>query len=385
MNLQQITKLKYIDSNNIPDNWKTIKYQSHSLHKICSRICSFPPELPFYFINKYSKVGDTVLDVFSGKGTVPLEACINNRIGIGNDVSPEAFALTQAKVNPVKLEAVESFLIILEKEMASVKLNKDLTELDRKAKIFFSDSTFDRLLKIKSILQNKNSSEATFTKAMLCGILHGTTPINLSLRCSHSYSMAPNYVKNYAKKHKLRRPNRDVIDCLKAKARIVLADELPIVKGKALSNDSRNLNLSEGSIDLIITSPPYFDVQTYAYDNWLRLWILGYDYRDVRKAIVETGSKKLYADFMQQSISEMFRVLKPGAHCFIVVGDVRRRTRNSIEVVNTAEFLLDGVNNAGFHVEKIINDTIPRGRKVLTHTAEGCGIKTERILHLVKP
>src|SRR3989339_1969203 len=67
--------------------WKTFpKNMNNKLHTICSYMAMFPPSLPNYFIDKYSKEGDLVLDVFSGRGTTVLESCFMNRIGIGNDL-----------------------------------------------------------------------------------------------------------------------------------------------------------------------------------------------------------------------------------------------------------------------------------------------------------
>ena len=64
--------------------------REHSLHKLCSRTGSFPSFLSKYFVTKFSKPMEKVLDPFSGKGTLPLEACLGKRVGIGNDLSPEA-------------------------------------------------------------------------------------------------------------------------------------------------------------------------------------------------------------------------------------------------------------------------------------------------------
>ena len=52
------------------------------------------------FIARYSRPGDVVLDPFSGRGTTPLQACAEGRIGVGNDLNPFAHLLTAAKVEP---------------------------------------------------------------------------------------------------------------------------------------------------------------------------------------------------------------------------------------------------------------------------------------------
>src|SRR4051795_10470984 len=72
----------------------------HSYHPMCSYIASFPAALTHAFIARYSRPGDVVVDPFSGRGTTPLQACAEGRIGAGNDLNPLAHLLTAAKVDP---------------------------------------------------------------------------------------------------------------------------------------------------------------------------------------------------------------------------------------------------------------------------------------------
>jgi hypothetical protein len=72
----------------------------HTFHPMCSYLASFPAALTHAFIARYSRPGDVVLDPFSGRGTTPLQACAEGRIGVGNDLNPFAHLLTAAKVEP---------------------------------------------------------------------------------------------------------------------------------------------------------------------------------------------------------------------------------------------------------------------------------------------
>ena len=60
----------------------------HAFHPMCSYLASFPAALTHAFIARYSRPGDVVLDPFSGRGTTPLQACAEGRIGVGNDLNP---------------------------------------------------------------------------------------------------------------------------------------------------------------------------------------------------------------------------------------------------------------------------------------------------------
>jgi len=345
---------------------------------MCSRTGSFPPALARYFIEKFSKKGDRVLDPFSGKGTAPLEACLSERIGIGNDLAPEAYVLTYAKVRPVSFKTAKRYLDEIKHKMDIV--NVDLSEAPEDVAVFYHPETLKQIIALKELIQDDDSDEAIFTKALMCGILHGSSEISLSLPCSHSFSMSPKYVKRYAKLHKLKRPRRDVIRCLIRKAQRVLKDGVPKIRGEAYRNDASQLELEDESVDLIVTSPPYFDKQTYAWDNWLRLWFLGYNYRDINRMLFNSQSKSKFIKFITKCIKEMYRVLKEDSACFIVIGDVKLNG----ERINTAELIADIAIAVGFDVKRIINDTIPRNAKYFMFIPKGKGIRLDRIVELHK-
>lgn len=377
-------RLQTLSVNYLTDSWKIRKVNPHPMHHLCSRICSFPPVIPDYFLEKFTKPGDIVFDPWSGKGTVPFEALRKGRIGIGNDKSPEAYILTYAKVKPVNYKILGKHLLEIKTKMNKIKIKNDFDELDKKASIFYSNSTFEQVLKLKKIMESQNSKKAIFTKAIILGLLHGSSVNTFSLPCSHSYSMSPAYVLKYVKEHGLRRPKRDVIKCILTRAKFLLSEEMPKNQGMALKNDTTKIKMYANSVDMILTSPPYFNVQTYAWANWLRLWFLGYDYRKIRKTLMEKGSSQDYSEFMRKSLKELYRVLKPGGKCFLVVGDVKRKSRGKVRILNTAEFLRPLCEEANFTLEKIVRDTIPRQKKVNTYINPEDGIKIERFIYMKK-
>ena len=91
--------MEKITPNNMCEWKKLPKNMNNPLHSLCSYMAMFPPSVPHYFINKYSKESDAVLDPFSGRGTTVLEASFMNREAIGSDKNPLAFLLTKAKSN----------------------------------------------------------------------------------------------------------------------------------------------------------------------------------------------------------------------------------------------------------------------------------------------
>ncbi|MEN2974239.1 MAG: DNA methyltransferase [Candidatus Caldarchaeales archaeon] len=375
-------RIRYIQSYRICDSWKYAENGwGISLHRICSRTGSFPPALAYYFIIKYSRPGDIVLDPFSGKGTAPLEACLNDRVGLGNDLAPEAHVLTRAKVRPVRIRRVLEWI-----EWAKSRINPieyDVDKVDENVRVFYSDYTLRQILAVRDLLdrlEEEDKDLSYFLKALTLGILHGPSKIHLSIKSSHSFSMSPNYVKQYIKKNGIRKPNRDVLKCLKIKAERVLRDGIPAVNGKAFMVDARNIPIDDESVDLVITSPPYFNMQTYAWDNWLRLWFLGYRYEEVREKLFQTNSLKKFKIFIRECLREIFRVLRWDKAAIIVLGTVKLGER----IVNMAEEVGPIAEEIGFDIKFVISDGVPKSNKYLWYLDEEQGVSREVILVLSK-
>lgn len=89
-------------------------------------------------------------------------------------------------------------------------------------------------------------------------------------------------------------------------------------------DDARNLRkyLEADSVDIVITSPPYWDIlsQKRTAD--------GKDIRDYGDTIEDLGKVDDYHDFIDQ-LSHVFRlvyeVLRPGKYCIVVVMDLRKK------------------------------------------------------------
>ncbi len=64
----------------IQPEWKEVpKSWGHPFHPMCSYLAMFPPRIPHYFIERFTRPGDRVLDPFSGRGTTPTQACVEGR------------------------------------------------------------------------------------------------------------------------------------------------------------------------------------------------------------------------------------------------------------------------------------------------------------------
>lgn len=357
----------------------------HSLHHVVSRICTLPPRLARHLLLTYSDPGSNVLDPFCGKGTIPVEACLQGRNGFGVDISPEAFAATDAGVRSVPLREAEEYVVQASKKVQKAFAQSDRPPVSDDVAQFFHPRTLQELVVWREVLSQDDSDAAACVKGILLGILHGKGKGFLSLRCSHSYSMSPAYVRSYTKEHHLRAEYRNVGQSLLLRAQSVLADGPVPLKGKACLASADSLPFRDGQLDLVLTSPPYLSVHRYARDNWLRLWFLGYnDYHVVQRLLFQTSDLETYRTIMNAALCEIARVLKPAGRALILVGDVTLRRRNSESLIRVADIFAEEGQKIGLKCEAILEDAIPSRLKVVGYNASKGGINTERLVVLRK-
>lgn len=336
------------------------RLKGHSLHYVGPYSGSFPPELVHYFLFKYSDPNDIVFDPFSGRGTTGLQAVLNNRQAILNDANPLAFTYSYSKLFPIDSSTVEKSLekVPFHDESYQYQLTDEKkTELSA----YFHEDTVKEINILKKFLIENESVENRYLQSLLVGILRGNRISNLSVTMSGLICFSADYMRKWSKENEIYPEYREVNSRIISKAERLEKDGLKFRKdSRILQEDSRNLSLEDNSIDFLLTSPPYFNVINYAYDNRLRLWTLGHEYKDIQKSLCMTSSIPKYSVFIDEALSEMFRVLKDDSWAVVVVGDVKKKDSNKkAYFLNTAEIISKLALKNKFSIEKIINDTLP--------------------------
>lgn len=139
------------------------------------------------------------------------------------------------------------------------------------------------------------------------------------------------------------------------------------------------LPLSDGAVDAIVSSPPYFGALDYGRDNRLRLWFLGVeDYRTLERKL--TSEDQVYVPQMSRVVDEMCRVVKVGGRIVLVLGNYQRNgsSKDSAQIVlKIAERNFPDT----LRVENVIVDPIPDERRTRRRTKT---TKHETILVLRK-
>jgi len=326
-------------------------------------------------ITLYSKPGDIVLDPFSGS------AVLTGRRAWANDLSPYAYVLTRGKLEApgrrkVAIERAKALIDAVEGDAPSV----DLTVIPEWVREFFHPDTLREIL---TAFRTLRQQEDCFLTSCLLGILHHVRPGFLSYPASH---LVPYLRKNKYPPDEFPEmyAYRDLRSRLLAKVkRAYRRHMLPVDweqrQYQVWQVNSMNLPIGDETVDAIISSPPYFGALDYARDNRLRLWFLGCeDWKELDASL--TANSKVYLPQMAICLEEMYRVLKPGSHCVLVLGDVERdgKTRRTAEIL--ADLAVEATQNQ-FVVDTIYDDRIPDKRRSRRRTRT---TKFERILVMHK-
>lgn len=413
----------------IDPEWKDQqRLWGHSFHPMCSYLASFPAGLAHAFIARYSRPGDVVLDPFSGRGTTPLQACAEGRIGVGNDLNPFAHILTAAKVEaPTKAEVKTRVLSLrLAWAAAAAEWNAlaDLVAADpgsgqilvpgpgsqaagssrpvrhdapvpAEVALAFHPRTLAQVLYLRASLDPDNRADR-FLLATLTGILHGKSASYLSAVMPNTFSMAPRYVRDFVARTSFHSPERDAFRLLDDKLRRLYRQPLPAGRGIALLGDARDAGIrfqealrARGLPErarLVVTSPPYLRVVKYGYYNWLRLWLLGYDSTAIDELLDDAHHRDAYLVFMREVLRGLLPALADDAVVALVIGDVELdRGRPANGGIGLAESVWElAAAPEGYRLAGIALDDVAAGRKMtkLWGDEAGQATKLDRILVL---
>ncbi|KPH53478.1 DNA methyltransferase [Helicobacter pullorum] len=397
-------------SNTAPIQYKRyVRNDFSKIHQMTAYLAMFPPNLPYFFIKHYSKINDIVFDPFSGRGTTAFEACRMGRIGIGNDLNPLAFCLTKSKVNMPKQKNIYKRLQTLKQNYQKISIeniSEDITML------YDETLTLPQLFYLKHSLNKANKID-NFILAALTGIMHGKHRKNgTSMYCSidmpNTFSMSPNYIKNFIKMHSLTKIKQDVFELLEQRIEWLFRERnkpfenlVNYRKGECFCLDAIKCSkkimkkYGKNSVQLIVTSPPYLKNIHYGKYNWIRLWLLNEEVKNVDKTVSiyhKTQSIKglkdnlpfeSYASYMQNLFNSWYNILKPKSYAFVVIGDIG--TQNLAK--DTWQFIQE---NGGCKLnlinilEDLIEDRVDKKVTRIWGQKRGQATKIDRILVLQK-
>jgi hypothetical protein len=385
---------------------------SHYLHPYPAKLL---PHIAHFFLatNTYVDRSETVLDPFAGSGTVALEAVLSGRNALYADANPLGRLITAVKtraIDPSRLDATGTAVL---SSFTRSRARKP-PEVVNIAK-WYDPDVIGQLVRLRSSIERLPPGvERDFMRATFSAVARKSS--NADPRFSVPVRFRPGEAPKVA----------TPIELFKAqltanRTRLAALVEVGNL-GKAVSagSDARLLQgtdgsrLDNGSVGLIISSPPYAGAQKYVRASSLSLGWLGMvsasrlralEERTIGRehhakaswgtfrssgiasadALISQIAKEnpsrativgIYLTEMRSALAEAVRVLRPGGHFILVIGDntvCGRRFASS-------EYLRQMLEQMGTTVVLSLVDTILT-RHLMTRRATTAGmITTESVI-----
>lgn len=309
--------------------WTVKQRQACSVQEISYRAC-FKPQLPRYFIERLTQEGDVVYDPFSGRGTTGIEAGLLGRRVILNDANPLGTILARPRFFVPDLGDLERRLRYIDFPKSG--------RADRDLSMFYHPQTESEIVGLKTYLEERQKSGEDDA------LDHWIRMVATNRLTGHSkgffsvYSLPPNQaaspqsqLKINARLNQTPEP-RDVVKIILKKSKNLISgvsreDAVRLqeagTQGLFLCEDARRTpGVGDGSVQLVVTSPPFLDVVQYAQDNWLRFWFNGISAEETAKRITMHRKLDDWSRAMGDVFGELFRVVRPGGWVAFEVGEV---------------------------------------------------------------
>jgi tRNA G10 N-methylase Trm11 len=292
-------------------------YATHGLFPYRGK---FHPQLVKAVLNVIKlREGETVLDPMAGSGTLCIEAAINGINSVGIDVSPFCSLMTRAKTEA---------------------LDVDFEKLK---------AVFARKLDNVAMAQQRQSQgtlfQATREERRTLPTCENNPCRNILLLC---YLDAMGYAAR-----RINKTGRELFPVI-AKRYLAAIEQFQAVrhelnlrlgKVEVRTGDCRHLDMADGSVDAIVTSPPYSFAIDYAENDRPQLEYLGYEPDQLKDRMigliggrsVQARVRRYFQD-MRVIFAEMSRVLKKGKCCVVVIGSNEIQTGGIRHEVEFAKF-----------------------------------------------
>jgi len=342
-----------------------------SLHQISPYIGKIKSSIAGELIERYSNIGDLVVDPFAGAGTIPFEAVIRGRRTFCADISPYARILSLAKLSPPP--SLENAINLAESALteASGLPDPDLRSVPKWVRQFFHPDTLREALKFAEVSRRSGNE---FLMACFLGILHHQRPGFLSYPSSH-------LVPYLCDKKYPRCEFSEMYDYRELKPRLLAKIQRSYKRFRRpctfdvtfVQRPVQQLDLPR-HFDALITSPPYMNALDYGRDNRLRLWFIDPSLTEPVDNDV-TKRRQAFIDAITILATKVEDGLKKRGYCVFVVGEKLKRSFSAhpSEVV----FTILREQAPSLRLMNVLVDDIPDVRR----TRRKCrGVKKEHFL-----
>jgi SAM-dependent methyltransferase len=313
---------------------------THGFHSYAGRL---HPSIARNAIKRWSAPGGVVMDPFCGSGTVLVEAFVAGRRATGIDASPLAVSIARVRSHMLsddeRTALVTRARAIAEEagELARKRQRPDVPAWGKDELGQFFPHVALELFTLRELVMNAKERE----------------PVALALRMCFSSMLVkfmrsgPEAPRDGMQKRIARGlPSRFFADraaeLAEGLAEVARRKPAGVPPVRVFLGDARAYpDIRSGSVDLIVSSPPYAGVYDYAEHHAVRFRWLGLPMGDFRKrqlgdrAVGAGVSARSWQEGRRRWLVEMGRVLRPGGSAILVVGDgvVNDRPEDAWEAV----------------------------------------------------
>ncbi|MHA6697251.1 DNA methyltransferase [Chryseobacterium sp. A321] len=359
------------------ENW------THGYHRYPAK---FLPNIVKKIIEEHTKVGDTVADVFAGCGTTLVEAKVHGRKSVGVDINPVAQLITSVKTNPIDpVQLNQTYNKILEKFDDFISEDYINVAIHERIDYWFFPENKGKIAFLYGVILNLQEEQRIkdFFLVALSNILKNCSKW---LQSSTKPQIDPDKIPTdpfIAFKRQVKSMLRKNAEFYNELANLNFLD----TECNIYLEDARATGIDSGSVNAVITSPPYVTSYEYAdlhqltgywfeyVENLLefRKQFIGtfYSYGEVvenvsnlaNETVKKISEKHLrtakemsnYFSDMAAVSNEMFRILKVGGKAFIVIGNTTYKNLK----INSAEIFVEMLESSGFEIDEVIKRSIP--------------------------
>lgn len=288
----------------VPVKIKTT-YFTNGLFRYAGKL---PPPLVAYLLDRYSPEGATVVDPMCGGGTTAIEAVSSGRRALSFDINPVSRLVTGAVSQVADVGQLLSFAEEVAQEAPELAPPTELAD-------YFAPDTY-------GVLRGGLDRSTTLAEKALI--------LAIARTASYANTKKINTVVDPAKEPKPARPL-----LLKTAQRFADGfDELRATSpakstvGKAAAHA---VPLEDGTADFVLLHPPYLTNTAFSESMHLQLLLLATDPKEIRKSELAyrgsyfhvTNGLHKYLLGWAKIMAEARRLLRPGGHLAVVIGDGR--------------------------------------------------------------
>lgn len=298
---------------------------AYSTHGAFRYFGKFPPPVATYLIDKYTQEEDTVFDPMCGSGTTGVEALLNNRKCILNDVSPLSILLAKVKTTYIPQDILRAEAEVIYNNYRPLTVEEFAFEPAHLKNYthWFLPETVDSLRGLKYLVDRIEDQDVRdFFTVCFAGTVR---------RVSRATTQQGRLFLDAETAEK------DALPFFKKRVETAIAGVCGLPQNGKETTKIVSYDLREDapedvleSAELIICHPPYFNSYKYSSINSLELAWLNVDYSKLRKTEVREFFKvgkeenaQYYVDDMVKTLYNLHPTLKDNGVLGLMIGDTQ--------------------------------------------------------------